>query len=204
MKSTTCLRLGGASLLVCLALTATTGCGSSPPSRFYVLTPLSPQDVTQEPQRDVVVRIASVKLPRYLAHTEIVTRSTESGLERANFDLWAEPLENGFTRVLRTNLALLIPSTSVVVDILEAAGGSDHFLMVSLDRFDVAADGIARLEGRWRLTGPSYEERIAIQAAWIERPVDGEGYEAIAGALSETVAELARDIARAIQERSTD
>ncbi len=120
MKSTTCLRLGGASLLVCLALTVTTGCGSSPPSRFYVLTPLSPQDVTQEPQRDVVVRIATVKLPRYLAYTEIVTRSTQSGIERADFDLWAEPLENGFTRVLRTNLGLLIPSTRVVVDVVEA------------------------------------------------------------------------------------
>ncbi len=201
MKSTTCLRLGGASLLACLALTASAGCGSSPPSRFYVLTPLSPQDVAQAPQRDVVVRIATVKLPRYLAYTEIVTRSTQSGIERADFDLWAEPLENGFTRVLRTNLGLLIPSTRVVVDVVEAPRGSDHFLFVSLDRFDVAADGVARLQGRWGLTGPNYEERIETRDVWIERPVNGEGYEAIAAALSETVAELARDIARAIQEQ---
>ena len=52
------------SLLALLALSLSSACGSSPPSRFYVLSALQPEEVDAGTPTDVVVRIARVELPR--------------------------------------------------------------------------------------------------------------------------------------------
>jgi uncharacterized lipoprotein YmbA len=186
-------------LLALLPLLLATGCGSSPPSRLYVLNPLRPDEVEAREATDVTVRIARVELPRYSLRPEIVTRTSESHLEQGTFDLWGEPLEDGFKRALRTNLALLVPSDRIVFDVLEARE-PDHHLMVFVDRFDVDAQGTARLETRWGLTGPDHEAGVDIRYSRFEHAVEDEGYDALVTALSATIADLAREIADAIRE----
>lgn len=185
------------SLLPLLALLVASACGSSPPSRLYVLAPLEPEDVDAGGARDLVVRIARVELPRYALGPEIVTRVNASHLELATFDLWGEPLQDSFTRTLRTNLALLVPSDRVVVDVIESRN-PDHHLMVFIDRFDVDSAGVARLEARWGLTGPDYESGVDPHYSRVKRVVEGKDYDAIVTALSATVADFAREIALAI------
>lgn len=180
------------------------GCGTSPPPRFYVLSSLEPQQVEPESQRDLVVRVAPVSIPGYLSATEIVTRGTETKLELASFDLWAEPLGEGFTRALRTNLSLLIPTERVVRESWETGGQADHHLLVSVDRFDVDSAGSARLEARWILTGPDYEASNEVRYSRIARPVEGEKHDDIVAALSVTVADFAREIAQALRQAGED
>ncbi|MCZ6598598.1 MAG: ABC-type transport auxiliary lipoprotein family protein, partial [Planctomycetota bacterium] len=68
------------------------------------------------------------------------------------------------------------------------------------DRFDVDAGGTARLEARWGLTGSDHEAGVDLHYTRLEQAVEGEGYDAIAAALSATVADLAREIAGAIRQ----
>ena len=84
------LILGGGGLLCLLA-----GCASSPPARFYLLTPL--QDTASLPPqadnaRQLTLGIDAVTLPEYLDRTEIVRQASTNQLDLAEFLRWAEPI----------------------------------------------------------------------------------------------------------------
>ena len=187
--------------LTALFLTASLAagsCGSSPPTRFYVLSPMEPGQVTDTGDARLAIRIARIEMPRYVAGPEIVTRLTETHIEPATFDLWAEPIEKGVTRTLRTNLSLLLPKADVVVEPFESPT-PDHHLFVFVERFDVDQNDTARLVARWGLTGPEPDAGFALRDVQIQRPCDGKDYDARVRALSATVGDLAREIADVVR-----
>ena len=81
------------------------GCiGSSPPSRFYLLSPLSSSDSTiQVVKYETIVAMSKIQLPIHLDRPQIVTRDGPNSLVLAEFDRWAEPLSDNFTRILIKN-----------------------------------------------------------------------------------------------------
>lgn len=188
-------------LVLVLAGLALAACGSSPPSRLYVLSPTASEADAPEHDAatDVVVRIAHVALPRYATGPAIVTRRSPTHVKQATFDLWGEPLEEGFARTLRTDLARLLPGAHVVVEFLEAPE-PDHHLMVFVERFDVDADGVAWLEARWGLTGPVANAGAELHETRLSRPVEGGTVDDQVRALSATVGDLAREIAGAVRD----
>ena len=74
---------------------------------------------------ELCVHLAVVELPAYLSGPEIVTRSGESQVLRADFERWAEPLESAFARVLAWDLARLVPSERVFRAPWERPGPTD-------------------------------------------------------------------------------
>ena len=80
---------------------------TSTPSRFYVLSSLSASETiaataaTQGP----VIGVGPITLPKYLDRPQIVTRAGSNQLALAEFDRWAEPLQDNVARVLAENLA---------------------------------------------------------------------------------------------------
>lgn len=172
-------------------------CGSSPPARIFLLSPITP-DADEVAPTSLVVRIARVELPRYVAGPEIVIRRTPTHIQPSTFDLWGEPLDAGFARTLRTDLARLLPEAHVVFEFMEAPE-PDHHLLVFVERFDVDAEGAAYLDARWGLTGGDPDAGIELHETHVSRPVEGDGVDAQVRALSATVGDLAREIAAALR-----
>jgi hypothetical protein len=182
-------------LLVLLA----SACGSTAPSRFYLLSPIEAAGTGGE--RDATIEIASVELPRYLAVPTIVTRTSPNELQLAEYDRWAEPLEEGFARCLATNLALQVPTQRVVRAPWERTGTPDCVLRVAVDRFDVEA-GRVLLAARWSLTRPALEGEALAEQGTFEAPVEGDGYAAIARAMSRALGDFSQHVASAIRSRT--
>jgi uncharacterized protein len=96
---------------ICLLLIMIVGCASSPPSRFYLVSPLSKESSTSQHSADeecVSIAIGYVRLPEYTNRPQIVTFTSENELTRSQFDLWAEPLQDTFARVMAENLTQLL------------------------------------------------------------------------------------------------
>src|SRR3546814_5086338 len=89
--------------LLGLVLLFVTGCAGSLPTRHYLLESMAPTTV-DETEEDAVIAVAPVTLPAYLDRPDIVTRSTDNRLELADFDEWAEPLDDNITQVHAENL----------------------------------------------------------------------------------------------------
>src|SRR5262249_33184241 len=87
------------------------------PRRLYVLTPLTQVEPVSRVSdtRDVAIGVGPVELPQYVNRPEIVTGHNSPVLQSAAVAEWAEPLRDGFTRVLAENLSLLLATERVMV-----------------------------------------------------------------------------------------
>jgi uncharacterized lipoprotein YmbA len=93
------------------------GCASTPPTRFFVLSPVSGFEKmgNREGERCFAIGIGPVKIPEYLNQPEIVTRITQNEVRLDEFVKWAEPLENNISRALAENLPSLLCIRTIAI-----------------------------------------------------------------------------------------
>jgi len=90
----------------------------SPPTGFYLLCSLpnpSPEIKQSSGESCFSIGIGPINLPAYLDQPNIVTRTTANEILLAEFDHWAEPLKDNFTRVLAQNLSMFVFTKTIVV-----------------------------------------------------------------------------------------
>jgi len=143
--------------------------------------------------------ISRVSLPEYLQRVEMVTRTGSNELAVSSFELWAEPLRDGFSRVLSARLSTLLGADSVVTAPWDASHAPDLTLEVDVRRFERLGSGTAVLDARWTLRGTGSGVTLASRESVWKEPVSAAGSEAGVSALSRTVACLAREIAEAVR-----
>lgn len=139
------------------------GCAGSPPTRFYVLTPVAGMEASDPavPVKDgIAVGIRRVALPDYLDRPQIVTRSSPNTLDLAEFDRWAAPLGEAFPRMLAENLAGMIPSDRVTVFPWLRSVQPDYEVTVEVTRFE----GGSAVSARWLPAGPSSVESVKFRS----------------------------------------
>ncbi len=87
----------GVCLLVCGA------CASNPPSRFYIVTPMPDAEMpypSRTNEHDLTIGVGPITLPLYLDRPQIVICTSWGRLKLAEFDQWAAPLKDNFSRML--------------------------------------------------------------------------------------------------------
>jgi uncharacterized lipoprotein YmbA len=177
-------------------------CTSSPSSRFYVLGSIStkvPEVSTASEARCLSIGIGPIKMPAYLDQPQIVTRGSESELRMAEFDRWAEPLRQNFTRVLSQNLSTQLCTKTVVVFPWRGAIPIDYHIQIDVDRFDGSLGGDVFLEAWWMVfNGESKGLLLSKKSSFIEA-VDGRDYKSLISAQSRVLGHFSREIAEAIK-----
>jgi uncharacterized lipoprotein YmbA len=119
------------------------GCGTSPPTQFYLL---SARDFPVPTGSTPSVGVGPIEVPEYQNRKNMAVNRDGNTLEVANLSLWAEPLETGVQRVLVLNLAGLLdtqdvssfpwspqraPEYGVRVNILQLEAGSQQALLTA-------------------------------------------------------------------------
>ena len=145
-------------LLCCLAVLSTSACASSPDSRFYMLAPMQDAAVSAPAaagQRPVSLCVGPVLVPGYLDRLPVCVRDSAHEVTYAEFHRWAEPLEDGISRVLVDNLSQLLGTARIDVFPWKTPAPADYQVRVMLIRFDGARESrpCSRRAGRLRLQG---------------------------------------------------
>lgn len=183
-----------------VALVGAHGCASTPDTRFYVLTPLPvaerPRDSASRP--GPLVGLRPVSLPGQLDRPQIVTRVGGNMLHLAEFDQWAAPLGDHFTRVLAENLAILIPAERVAVFPWAGNAAIDYEVAIDVTRFEGTLGGDCSLVAGWTISRRGGKETAATGKSSHSEPAGG-SYAAMVSAQSRLIAALGRDIATALQ-----
>lgn len=193
------------SRLVCLGilLWGLAGCsGVSPPARFYLLGGLAQGEAPSMvvAKEGPAVLVGPVTLAAYLDRDQLVARSGPVALRVAPFDRWAEPLSDGFYRVLQENLSVLLATPHVSTVLQQRPEPADFQIAIHVSRFDQDADGGAHLTAFWSLEniragGAVLRKKTVVQVA-AASPALGDRVQAQDQAL--TV--FSREIAAAIAE----
>ena len=143
------------SLLILLGVLSLSSCSTSTSpqkSRYYLLNShYSQQQVTNPLTRviDKTVVVSVLELPAYLHQPYLVLQLDAHQLHYARFDMWAEPLQQGFLKALLVDLNNG-SSTSTFIDGNQLA--SELTLVINIERFHVTDSSGVTLAGHYRLT----------------------------------------------------
>lgn len=181
-----------------------TGCLGAPsyPSRFYML---SPQDTSktisqaETGQGCVAIGIGPVQVPEYLNRPQIVTRVSDNELYLAEFDKWAEPLVDNFSRVLSENLAKLLCTDPIVIFPSRGTIPIDYKVEVEVIRLDGILGEYVTLITRWAVFGKNGDNVLLMKRSSYTESVAGKAYEALVAAKSQAIAKFSQDVASAIK-----
>ena len=182
------------------------GCASTPPTRFFVLSSTSGSEKMGhgESERCFAIGIGPVKIPEYLNQPEIVTRITPNELRLDEFAKWAEPLEDSFSHTLAENLSSLLCIQSIAFFPWKGGTPIDYRIDVHVIQMYGMLGEDAFLDVSWSIADGSDRRRppLVTKRSTYRESTRGGDYGAFVSAQSRNLASLSREIAEAILQSS--
>ena len=190
-------------IVIGILLVAIYGCARSPSSRFYLLDSLvspaaAPEGKNVLDNRCVSIGIGPIEIPDYLDRAQIVTRVTPNEIKLAEYDRWAEPLKDSFTRVLAKNLSTLLCVKEISFFPWRREIPRDYQIEVKVIRFDGSPGDKVVLEAWWTLLSGDGKTLLESKRSSFSEPAGGRDYKSLVAAQSRNLASLSREIAEAI------
>jgi len=182
------------------------GCGSFLPkpkpnsSRLFEL--FSPLQAVERQDSDtpgqISLGVGPIRLPGYLDRRQIVTRVAQNRIDLSEDDRWAEPLDENLTRVLAQNLSVLLRTDRIVVYPWPIDRKPDYRVEIQVLRFECNSAGDGQLSARWTVIGENGKAAPNLKESRLTRPAKEKSTDGSVAALSETVADLSREIAQTV------
>ncbi len=194
----TLVTAAGALLAGCLLRPTTTKTHS------FVLTPIPVPENSAPASAHLPIGVGLVKMPEYLARTSMAVRKTTNEIEYLENDLWAESLDRSFQRTLAANLATLLPTDQIHISAWQPHSVA-MAVYVSVDQFDVNAEGRGTLLAWWRVVTPVGDKVLKSGETTLRRngPAPRANPQALAATLSELTADFSKVLAQAIRESAS-
>ncbi len=176
------------------------GCGSSPPNRYYLLTPGATSAAAgQTPS----LGVGPVDIAAYLDRAGLVYRLEGNRLHISRTERWAEPLDNGIGRVLTLNLSSLLDTANVRGFPWNAREAPEVGVRVNVLAMEAGATD-ATLVAEWQVYRPLAGEAGGQHLSRLSRPL-GAGTEdaapaELAAAYSELLLRLSQEIAAEVRQ----
>ena len=184
-------------LLLAFTTLVIAGCGSTPASDHYLLS--GPDGVTPSGQTPAI-GVGPITIPEYLNRNSMVYNRQGNKLDIAHYSRWAEPLEDGVSRVLALNLATILDTEDVQTYPWTQRRAPTYAVAVRILELDANTQR-ARLVAEWRLRERGEDTEDVRRIAQLEQAIPGElSAEKVALAYSKLFAALSQKIADLISE----
>ena len=181
-------------------ITGLAACGTSQPTKFYLLSASAP-GVPVTTASELTIGLGPVVLPPYLERREMVSRSSGNELNLATYHQWAEPLRDNVTRVIGEDLGRRLGSERImplpIKRSLRKALPVDYQVGITVETFEKAPDGGVVLSAQWTILDGDKNVRLLRRSEYRETP-DTQDYAGQAAAQSRALGRLSDEIAAAI------
>ena len=190
-------------LFVIFLVTGLAACGTSQPTKYYLLSASAPDTARASTQRELTIGVGPVILPPYLERREMVSRTSSNELHVAVYHQWGEALQENVSRVVREDLARRLGTDRIVrfpmKRSLRKALMIDYQVTVVVQKFEKTPDGSVVLNARWAILDNDKNELLLRRSEYNQVPA-ADGYATQAAAQSEVLSRLNEEIATAILE----
>jgi uncharacterized protein len=171
------------------------GCGTTQKSEFYQLGEATNNSLVGA-SKGAVIGLGPIQLPEYLNRPQIITRNSEYSLNISEFHRWVEPLKDSISRSMLSNISNNLQSNQVYW----IPGQSKQYpidlrIIIDIGRFDGQLGGVVSLESRWTLLDNN-NQTILTRASVIKETVNGQTYESLVIAMSQTLQKLGQEISQ--------
>ncbi|WP_321391706.1 PqiC family protein [uncultured Desulfuromusa sp.] len=98
------------------------------------------------------IHLELINFPEYLDQPQIVTNNDDNGILFYDTERWAEPLRENLARVIRENLAMMAPNSSISVGPWESATANAIKVELLFNQFSGKLGEYTRTDIRWRIS----------------------------------------------------
>jgi len=173
---------------------------NSPTPRFYMLQAVDGNKVSKKINTapDVVIGVGPVKIPEYQDRPQIVTQDKEKMLKFAQFDRWGEPLDLGMTRLIRENLAVMLPEAKFTLYPWNSSVPVKYQVVVEIVQLDSDLDKDLFIVAQWLVIDVQNTKTIIIKRSEFRQSIVPQNYSGLAKTLGMACASLSSEIAEAL------
>jgi uncharacterized protein len=200
MRMTLCARF--VPVILAVVASFSVGCTRSQTPRFYTLTAMQPDEVPskrESPAQNAVIGIGPVTMADYLDQSDLVTRTSDNQLRKAEYDRWAGSFKDDFINILAEDIGFLVPTERIYLYPWRGSVTIGYQVALEIIRCDGRLGEAAYLVARWRVFGGPEKVLLKMSRSSIREPVTGPDYAALVAAQSRAVAKLSQEIAGAIK-----
>jgi uncharacterized protein len=183
-------------IVLTVVLTLLASCGSTPATRYYVLTSRATMSV--KATMNTTLGVGPLTVSDYLKRPQIATTDGSNQLAMPEFDLWGEPLEKGITRILLENLATLTNNVHVESFPWRRDQQPDYAVRIHVIHLDRISTQRVRLKTRWTLIDYKDKKIIEQRVDDIQLPIPGAGFESLVSTYSDALFNLSQRIAQQV------
>ncbi|MEN8108361.1 MAG: PqiC family protein [Pseudomonadota bacterium] len=187
-----------ATFLIGLGLLMLAGCGTTKPSKFYLMTPAGDSIDMTAASGNPAVGIGPIMLPAYLDRPEIAQRLGKNQIHYAGSHRWAEPLRVSFMRVLVENIGAMLPTDRIYTHPWGRSVSVDYQVEVDVSRFDSDTSGNVVLAANWKIIRTADNSILIHKKTSYPETAGDPDYAAIVAAQSSALQALSKDISAAI------
>ena len=182
--------------LVCGVACELAGCGSSPPSSFYAL---SPESGAAHPSSFRTIKLRRPGIAGYLDRPDIVKTIIDHRLRANDTDRWAAPLDEMLGRVLAEDLEERLPGSVVFTEDGAITADAEATIEIDLRRFEVGAGGDVNLVAEVALEKGDAHVPAGTRAVRLKQAPSAPGTSALVETMSEMLGKLADEIAALVR-----
>ncbi|MGH6993810.1 MAG: PqiC family protein [Caulobacteraceae bacterium] len=179
-------------IAVIASLLALAACGHSPPTRFFTLSPVGPENGPARASNGPI-QLDAVHIPAELDRPQMVRQVSANRLEIEEQDRWGAPLGAMMRRTLAQDLLARLPAGAFILPDAPRAGGVRGLVVNILEL--QASDGRVILQASWSLIEEG-EARPAVTRDVELSAEAGGGPAGEASAISKVLGSLADRIAK--------
>jgi hypothetical protein len=173
------------------------GCGSSPPQRFYAFDTTNPPEPAATAPAAYSISIGPVMVPTLVDRPQLVLSTGPNRVQLAEQSRWAEPLKDSIPRVLAADLAQLLPGANVSPYTQAAISHPDYRVQLDVRQFESAPGSAASIDALWVVNVEKDGRQITGRTVRREA-VNGTGDDALVAAHQRALEAVSRDIAQVI------
>lgn len=166
-------------------------CSSAPSSlNYYLLHSTDSVPLTQNSVQRTLV-LDKITLPEYLKHKGLVYQTSDTSLHISTAHLWAEPMDEGLSKVLSSALAdkqILLQRGDQLSD--EEA----THITLHIDDFISTYKGDVVFSGQYTVS--SVQKGTSIHSFKFKAPIENDGFSSSIQAMRNTIAQLAQHLSQ--------
>ena len=147
--------------------------------------------------------LGPIEIPEYLRRAALVTREHGTRLSPSPSDSWGEPFERSVERVLTIDLQRELGTGQPLLHPWYETDRPDVQIELAFSRCERDANGNVVVACRWIARWLDLSRAPIERESRLERPIAGKGGAAVALAISESIAELCKEISTAVRESPT-
>jgi len=182
--------------LLSILLLLCTSCiqiGSDPqPVQYYLL-----ESMTDAPEilsgEALNIDLELVNFPDYLDRLQIVTRNDNNGIDFSDSARWAEPLQDNLARILRENIAQMLPGARISISPWENSSNEAVKVVLVVNKFFGKLGDHSQVDIRWAIDN---EDGSTIQGHFIDQQPIGNNYQEMIVGLNSGINNLSLELAK--------